>query len=252
LVFFFHDCFLSSSSLTTYNKQQPKVHAEDGARIGCGILHEVSSTNDILTTTLHSFNNSGVKGAVTAHRLTSSTNLDTIEFPLNDLICFYVTGHSLSPNTVSFLVENSTTQDCNVTNGCGVHVHTGTSCESATTQMGHYYNNQTFRIDPWILTNYHTTDQHGRTSAAHCVATGEMSFQGRTFILHEKNGVRVACGLLESSLSSLSTSNGDKTNHNTTKTSSSAFSFVKTDLPFDRVTFIILLITTTSYVMSYF
>lgn len=49
-----------------------------------------------------------------------------------------------------------TAASCTQTNGCGVHVHTGTSCTNTTTQGGHYYNNETLDEDPWINARYFT------------------------------------------------------------------------------------------------
>lgn len=178
------------------------VHSEDGSRIACGLLESVN-VNDIVGSDLKPFNSSGVKGAVTGHRLQAASNQ---YFTLQDLFCFYVVGQRLTANIASYLTNN-TSSDCNVTNGCGVHVHAGTSCDSITSQMGHYYNNQTFATDPWILVNYDTTDDKGTAYATHCVATGETTFLGQAFVLHDPTGKRVSCGLLQEGSPS-STANG--------------------------------------------
>jgi hypothetical protein len=88
-------------------------------------------------------------------------------------------------------------KDCNFTNGCGIHIHNGTSCFNVTTQGGHVYNRTTIPIDPWLYTMYHATDANGNAYFSGCVENGVPSFIGNPFIVHSNNGTRVSCGILE-------------------------------------------------------
>jgi Hint module len=173
------------------------VKNSNGTRIACGVLKEIDQ-DKVLYAELNSFANSSKSGTVVAHRLTYSTNSSLAPDPRTDNICFFVEGRGLTPNIQSFLL-NKTSSDCNVTNGCGVHVHAGQSCTSTVSQMGHYWDSVVYPIDPWLLPggSYLTTNEFGQTIYASCVATGKTSFEDQTFLLHEKNGTRVACGLLQ-------------------------------------------------------
>ena len=86
--------------------------------------------------------------------------------------------------------------------------------------MGHYYNKNTFDTDPWALINYDRTNEIGDTYVTHCVPTGETNYTGKAFILHEKDGKRVSCGLLAEPDSS--SSGGDVVPSSRTPKASSA------------------------------
>ena len=156
------------------------VHAENGTRLGCGLLERVKE--NVLTADTTKLTDAGVGGLL-------------LSYTANDTICYFGQASSLEPNLLS--VVDGSGNDCNSTNGCGVHVHAGLSCANTTTQRGHYYDNTTLTTDPWKLTGYLSTDSKGDASYTGCVQTGETDFIGRTFIVHSNNGSRVACGLLE-------------------------------------------------------
>lgn len=82
-------------------------------------------------------------------------------------------------------------------NGCGAHIHSGTSCADSASQGGHFYDSEIVAIDPWINEGYTTTTRSGQAYYVGCVVTGEDSFKGKPFIVHEEDGSRAACGLLE-------------------------------------------------------
>jgi hypothetical protein len=115
------------------------------------------------------------------------------------IACYFGLARNLEPNLVSYLNTNQSLmgKDCNVTNGCGVHIHNGTSCFNFTTQGGHIYNKAIFPIDPWLRTMYHATDQYGDAYFTGCVETGVPSFFDHPFIIHSNSGSRVSCGLLK-------------------------------------------------------
>jgi hypothetical protein len=70
---------------------------------------------------------------------------------------------------------------CNATNGCGVHIHSGKSCNSTALQGGHYFNNVTVPIDPWIDERY-SSDAAGKANFQAIVQMGTIDVEGRVFI----------------------------------------------------------------------
>jgi len=83
--------------------------------------------------------------------------------------------------------------NCTATNGCGVHVHSGTGCENSTVQGGHYYKGAT---DPWASVRYKTTSAAGKASFEFIVNDAGTDIEGKVFIIHNNAGGRVACGAL--------------------------------------------------------
>jgi hypothetical protein len=119
----------------------------------------------------------------------------------------------------------------------GVHVHTGTSCDDATTQGGHYYvtwddATPDVTLDPWLFdetpiaptgASYYT-DSSGK-------GKGHFDFDsgygyddnvGHVIIIHESKAAgyaRIACGVLQPTSSSLKTSKRSKLSSSSKKTS---------------------------------
>ena len=165
-----------------------KVHSKNGTRVGCGIIERVPiGEKTLLKSTTTNLTSSGVTSDVTVY---------TIE---PDIACYFGMARKLEPNLVSFLNTNKTLMgmNCNFTNGCGVHIHNGTSCFNTTTQGGHYYNRVTYPVDPWLYTMYHATDSMGNAYYTGCAETGESDFINRPFVVHSNNGTRLSCGLLK-------------------------------------------------------
>jgi len=79
-------------------------------------------------------------------------------------------------------------------NGCGIHVHEGMSCDAA---GGHYYNSDTLTTDPWLAIVYKTVGGAAVGQNVH-VTTGVTlaDTNGRTFVVHDVDGGRVACASL--------------------------------------------------------
>lgn len=89
----------------------------------------------------------------------------------------------------------------NVTNGCGIHVHTGTSCEVASDVGGHYFNSSSMTADPWLDIVY-VAGISGASQGTATVNTGLTlsQLEGRAFVVHElAGGARIACGILAAS-----------------------------------------------------
>ena len=115
---------------------------------------------------------------------------------VTDGVCYFGYATGLEPNVVSFLEDKTSTQ-CNVKNGCGAHIHSGSSCDDVETQGGHYYDTD-LPVDPWLLESYYSTDAYGTAFLIGCTITGEYTTDYTThpFIVHGTDGGRVMCGLL--------------------------------------------------------
>jgi len=83
-------------------------------------------------------------------------------------------------------------------NSCGVHVHKGTSCKEDA--LGHYFKS---KEDPWKTITY-TAKQSSSSGPWEAASTNvkvttelpNSEIQKRTFIVHDFEGARVACGIL--------------------------------------------------------
>mmetsp|Transcript_29814 Transcript_29814/g.43766 ORF Transcript_29814/g.43766 Transcript_29814/m.43766 type:complete len:603 (-) Transcript_29814:2273-4081(-) len=83
---------------------------------------------------------------------------------------------------------------------CGVHIHEGTSCDSATAVGDYYWNKTKIEADPWVLASgaSYTTVEDGS-------AIGFFKFNngfkvdgnyGHAVVFHAQNGTGVSCGVL--------------------------------------------------------
>jgi len=95
---------------------------------------------------------------------------------------------------------DGTDSDCIVSgdapNSCGVHVHSGTSCDVASDVGGHYYVKDG-RNDPWKPITYFSLG--GRAHAFTVpVETGftTSDLDGRAIVVHDYDGGRIGCGIL--------------------------------------------------------
>eukprot|EP00543_Licmophora_paradoxa_P007486 CAMPEP_0202449032 /NCGR_PEP_ID=MMETSP1360-20130828/7813_1 /ASSEMBLY_ACC=CAM_ASM_000848 /TAXON_ID=515479 /ORGANISM="Licmophora paradoxa, Strain CCMP2313" /LENGTH=308 /DNA_ID=CAMNT_0049066839 /DNA_START=312 /DNA_END=1238 /DNA_ORIENTATION=+ len=86
--------------------------------------------------------------------------------------------------------------------GCGVHIHVGTTCESADEVGGHYWNTIIFGEsddeDPWNAESYQT-DYLGRSTSGFVIDSGFgiKDNTGRAVVIHGQDGTRIGCGILE-------------------------------------------------------
>lgn len=120
---------------------------------------------------------------------------DTTLVATDSAICFYGQAKGLEPSIASFLLDSDANDNCTATNGCGVHVHSGTGCGSSEEQQGHLFATE---VDPWLLVGYTSTDDTGTTSFVDCVQDGinATDYLDRPFIVHANDGSRVSCGLI--------------------------------------------------------
>jgi len=90
-------------------------------------------------------------------------------------------------------------EDCDVPNCCGVHIHDGTSCDSAEDIGGHFWNKTLISEDPWLDIKYTTYGLGPATINDVEVETGltEEEIDGKVFVVHDVAGVRIACAIID-------------------------------------------------------
>ena len=95
---------------------------------------------------------------------------------------------------VKRLMANLTSSSamCNVTNGCGVHIHNGTSCANSTVQGGHYFASSVVTVDPWITARY-STDAMGKANFNGILNMGTDDVDGKPFIGKIRFAFRIFC-----------------------------------------------------------
>jgi len=85
-------------------------------------------------------------------------------------------------------------------NGCGVHIHEGNTCNTASLVGGHFWSTAKSVEDPWVDIRY---DSNGAGESNDVVGVirgngydADINF-ARALLLHDETGARIACGLLE-------------------------------------------------------
>ena len=83
----------------------------------------------------------------------------------------------------------------------GIHIHSGVTCDDANAVGGHYFGDMP--TDPWADTTY-ASNAMGIASVDLAVGTfslgGDYPVAGRVVVVHDTNGDRVGCGVLESTV----------------------------------------------------
>ena len=159
------------------------IHDHTGARIACAILGAATQ----VTLTASGFvpyytSSANFATAGTVGPMTTVGTTQTFEFSLSGVDPVCASGPGGNPNS------------------CGIHIHAGTSCVA--NALGHYYTGAVTN-DPWTNVVY-TSDANGKTSGTLSVNTGALSSEvnGRTMIIHDAEGARIACAILSDGVSS--------------------------------------------------
>jgi len=101
----------------------------------------------------------------------------------------------------------------NCTN-CGVHFHTGTTCDDADLVGGHYWDADTVP-DPWVpgYGSVYNTDGEGMDKSTFIVNSGYGLDEnlGHAVVVHAQDGTRVGCGVLSQSRSAAKSCKPEKT-----------------------------------------
>merc|ERR1719181_221237 len=153
------------------------VHDHTGARVACGIL-EVHPT---VTASLGSY--PGYSGDL---EFTGSVSVRQMG---DDLM--------LSWELRGLEAALCSTAPAGVANACGIHIHSGSTCDEASGVGGHYYHSD-LSADPWSPVVY-TPDGHGdSTTQDYSIGIGQnlADVLGRAIVVHDHTGGRVACGIL--------------------------------------------------------
>jgi hypothetical protein len=137
---------------------------------------------------------------------TTAASVTLTEFPVYpdytdelDDVTGTVTLNYLSDNAVMFVYDlDGVDPDCadgagDAANSCGIHIHAGTSCDTAGEVGGHYWNSDKLDEDPWTYGAPYTTAR-GSTFVVHGYSAAESA--GHVFVLHDKNGDRIVCAPL--------------------------------------------------------
>ena len=92
--------------------------------------------------------------------------------------------------------------------GCGIHIHTGTTCSNASLVGGHYWT-PTNISNPWNPVLYYAS-KNGTASGIVSLSNGYNYSNniGHAVVVHTANGTRVACGTLKATKGTLKAAMG--------------------------------------------
>jgi len=137
---------------------------------------------------------------VTSNTVLFVPQWDDLDNAPNDVVCFVGSAMGLESELKS--VNGGGGLNCSAKNGCGVHIHSGSSCADSAAQGGHWYNADDLDLDPWAIVGYDQTDSVGHGQFASCVYTGfdvasdPDQLVGHAFVVHADDGSRVSCGVI--------------------------------------------------------
>jgi len=137
---------------------------------------------------------------VTSNTVLFVPQWDDLDNAPNDVVCFVGSAMGLESDLKS--VNGGGGLNCSAKNGCGVHIHSGSSCTDSAAQGGHWYNADDLDLDPWAIVGYDQTDSVGHGQFASCVYTGfdvasdPDQLVGHAFVVHADDGSRVSCGVI--------------------------------------------------------
>jgi len=105
----------------------------------------------------------------------------TVTFPEQDLIEFSYNLHGLEKGCTD----------------CGVHIHTGTTCDVADEVGGHYF----FAVDTWTADggSIYNADGVGDASGSFRLTSGYDTYLDNVdhaVVIHGHDGTRLSCGIL--------------------------------------------------------
>lgn len=166
------------------------VHALDGARIACGVLGR--ETGSSIAAHVPSFvAYPGYSGIHKVVGTASITSISGTEATAKQLLKWSLAGADAACRTPGAA--------SGVKNGCGIHVHAGTSCDSHAAVSGHYYS-PALATDPWLPIAYVASVGGASNQESGVVVTTGLSTAdvvGRVMVVHElASGRRIACGVI--------------------------------------------------------
>jgi len=159
------------------------VHELDsGARVACGKLAAPPSTIGVKSLMKYPGYTGSLVAAGTIWVAQAKTTTQVLAWDLTGLDTACVSGAGDA-----------------VKNGCGIHVHKGTSCAAHADVLGHFWS-PTSAPDPWLNIVY-VADASGASQGTTTVSTGLTMSQltGKAFVVHQlTSGGRISCALLGS------------------------------------------------------
>ena len=167
------------------------VHDSSSARIGCGIVGNPTTAVATLTAYPDYSGGLSVDGTIAVTEM-------------------------LRPSGGIYVFGTLTGLEASVT-GAGIHIHSGVSCATTDGPAGHFY--PQMDVDPWLTTTYDSNGDGVATVAfdvAQFTLTDGWPVAGRTVVVHDSSGTRIACGVLESTageVSSIGTYPGSSTGY---------------------------------------
>ncbi|CAE7488097.1 unnamed protein product [Symbiodinium natans] len=158
------------------------VHDYDGARIGCAIIELPVVETPVEGDDLYVFDFSPYPGSSSPYQPQGVVEVKSTEDD-NTVLSWSLTG--LDPGCSS---------PCSQTNCCGIHIHEGTSC--AEDAGPHHWNGHD--EDPWLSVKYDSSGDPANVLSmeVHTHLT-RSDVLGRTLVIHDKTGARIACGIIE-------------------------------------------------------
>eukprot|EP00427_Karlodinium_veneficum_P015793 CAMPEP_0169140664 /NCGR_PEP_ID=MMETSP1015-20121227/43754_1 /TAXON_ID=342587 /ORGANISM="Karlodinium micrum, Strain CCMP2283" /LENGTH=160 /DNA_ID=CAMNT_0009206713 /DNA_START=131 /DNA_END=610 /DNA_ORIENTATION=+ len=148
--------------------------------LSCFIARTDWTHTQIFAAELAELGNSGVTGDVTILSAYS-------EFSGTDVVGA-VKIRGLKANTMP---------ECGHSGHCRTYLHTGSACTDEASQKSRALEGT--GKDPWKRQGYHYTDERGTAEATINIdryPDEHADFAGHPFIIHNEEGVRVACGVL--------------------------------------------------------
>jgi hypothetical protein len=159
------------------------VHDATGARVACGLI----SPKKLSVSAFAPY--AGYKGSLKVEGKIGVVGDDVEDAHAQDLQ-WALSG--MDPNC-------SEAPPADIANACGIHIHEGHSCY--TVAGGHYWDRADYQVDPWVSVTYSSWKFPWSSYAyehSEVVTTGlaNHDVNGRTMIVHDATGARVACGIL--------------------------------------------------------
>jgi len=159
------------------------VHDHTGSRVGCGIIH-------------------GGPADRSAHRISFQTypgymGYNTVK---GRAFAWSTGGTAWLQYAITGIDTVCKDTPVGVANGCGIHIHSGKTCDDASQVGGHFYDKDSMAADPWSAQVYMAQG----TMAVGLLPTkiGTDDIDGRALVVHDSTGARIACGIIPSSFQS--------------------------------------------------
>jgi len=149
--------------------------------------------------------------AVNTAKVTGLSEAPAIEYMVRGFVPYFnydgelkvkgTGGVSFEPGATSIdLFYHLIGLDPNCTNGpgekpnsCGIHIHAGTDCE--TDAKGHFFNAEDGQPEPWKSVTYTESGPGGHAVVTLGLPNTEVL--GKTLIVHDHTGARIACGIID-------------------------------------------------------